>query len=103
MRVGTTGRLDVLQIAVRDVLDSAEVEKIERVLASVGAGTKVILDFHGVRSFEPAPLVRLALALRSLDVRVSLRGLSEVHYRLLRHAGVPQPPVAPASPGQDGP
>jgi hypothetical protein len=77
-----------MQVHVRGQLDSAEVRAIETLLAGAHPGAVFVLDFRDTRSFRPAALTRLARGLSASGRHVSLRGLSEYHYRLLRYVGL---------------
>lgn len=74
-------------VRVGERLDSPEVAGIERLLAEAVPDVAVVLDFRETRSFGPVPLAQLARDLLASDRRISVRGLSEYHYRLLRYAG----------------
>jgi hypothetical protein len=75
-------------VRVREVLDAAEAARIRDSIRDA-AGACVALDFSKVREFDEAGLSALERDLAVAPRPVSLRGLTERHFRRLRNGAAP--------------
>lgn len=87
-----SGRTDIV---LHGSFGATEARRLHELLSDLAPAAPVRVDFHGVRLFDD-----YAVALLSRDLsteyaaNISLVGLSEHHYRLLRYMGAP--PLRPA-------
>ncbi len=68
-----------------------ETDHLGRVVGEAPSTAPVSFDFSSVRVFEDAAIPRLAVVARRLGPRLSVRGLTSHHRRLLRHFGCDAP------------
>ena len=77
-----------ISIQISPTFDTAEGERIRlSIRSSIPAA--VALDFAEVRHFEDAAMAELARELWETTQLVALRGIPEIHYRMLRSIGAP--------------
>lgn len=79
------------------VFDKACAQKIGRELAALADGTEVYVDLSHVRQFHDAAVAVLGDVLAAAHGRVSVRGLRQHQYRMLRYLGVPSSVLNPLS------
>jgi anti-anti-sigma regulatory factor len=78
-----------VRLGLDETLDSGAVERAMEILEQAPAGTKVILDFSGVRSVDYAALATLISALAEQGASgLTLQGLCAQHWRVLRYLGL---------------
>lgn len=77
-----------LLIRLDGTFDLAAVEEIQRVLAESPEGSEVYLDLSQVRDFHDRAVAVLADAVKAAPHPISVRGLRQHQYRMLRYLGV---------------
>ncbi len=77
-----------LLIRLDGVFDLAAAGEIRRVLADSPEGSEVYVDLSQVREFHDRAVAVLADALKAARHAVSVRGLRQHQYRMLRYLGV---------------
>ena len=77
-----------LLIRLDGAFDLAAAGEIQRVLADSPEGTEVYVDLSQVREFHDRAVAMLADVLAATRARVSVRGLRQHQYRMLRYLGV---------------
>lgn len=77
-----------LLIRLDGTFDLAAAEEIQRALADAPQGTEVYVDLSQVREFHDRAVAVLADAIKAARHPVSVRGLRQHQYRMLRYLGV---------------
>jgi anti-anti-sigma regulatory factor len=77
-----------LELRVGPFFGSEEVGVLHHALEQAEPGTRVEVDFHDVRDFDPAALGLLAQEIRAGRSRIGLHGVSRHLARVLRYLGV---------------
>lgn len=77
-----------LVIRMDGTFDLESVAVIEKRLAGLTGGAEVYVDLSAVRDFHDRAVARLAELLAGTAARVSVRGLRQHQYRMLRYLGV---------------
>lgn len=86
------GAEHVVRIRIGERFDAGAEALVQTMLRRVGRSRHVVIDFHEVRSFDPAALIRLAGFAADVGRTVILHGLCQDHLRLLRYClGQPGP------------
>ncbi len=68
-----------------------EAERLEETVVAFSPVSQLVIDFSAVHQFEDAAVIPLARTIRARPgIRLSLRGLTLHHIRLLRYFGVEQ-------------
>ena len=81
------GAKDVV-IRMDGTFDVASARRLAGTLADADPGEEVFVDLTHVREFNDFGIAVLAQALRESPARISLRGLRQHQYRMLRYLGV---------------
>src|SRR5512139_1413181 len=77
-----------LLIRLDGTFDLAAAGEIQRALADSPEGTEVYVDLSQVREFHDRAVAVLAEALKAIRHPISVRGLRQHQYRMLRYLGV---------------
>jgi hypothetical protein len=77
-----------LLIRLDGTFDLAAAEEIQRALAESPEGTEVYVDLSQVREFHDRAVAVLADAVKVAPHPISVRGLRQHQYRMLRYLGV---------------
>jgi len=102
--VATRSEGGSLVIRLDGVFDKESAQKIGEELAALPEGSEVYVDLSHVRQFHDHAVAVLGDFLAAAHGRVSVRGLRQHQYRMLRYLGVPSSalsPVAPAAAAED--
>ena len=95
-----------LLIRLDGTFDLAAAGEIQRALADAPQGTEVYVDLSQVREFHDRAVAVLGDVLKSARHPVSVRGLRQHQYRMLRYLGVDpsalDPGLAPRRAGLSG-
>ncbi len=78
------------------MFDVPAARRLAGTLADVTPGMEVYVDLTHVREFNDFGIALLAQALRDSPARISLRGLRQHQYRMLRYLGVESGSLEPA-------
>jgi ABC-type transporter Mla MlaB component len=89
---------DSLIIRMDGAFDTESAQNIGRELAALPAGAEVYVDLSQVRQFHDRAVAVLGDILVATHARVSVRGLRQHQYRMLRYLGVPGSALNPVSP-----
>ena len=84
-----------LVIRMDGAFDTESAQEIARQLAALPEGAEVYVDLTHVRQFHDRGVAVLGDILASTRVRVSVRGLRQHQYRMLRYLGVPSTTLNP--------
>ena len=84
-----------LVIRMDGAFDVESVRSIEGRLAGLDDRAEVYVDLSRVREFHDHAVARLAEVLATTPGRVSVRGLRQHQYRMLRYLGVPPAALDP--------
>jgi len=77
--------------------DTESAESIGRELALLPVGAEVYVDLSQVRQFHDRAVAVLGDVLVATHARVSVRGLRQHQYRMLRYLGVPTSALNPVT------
>lgn len=77
-----------LLIRLDGVFDLAAAREIQRALVELPDGSEVYLDLSQVREFHDRGVAVLADAIKASGRSISVRGLRQHQYRMLRYLGV---------------
>jgi anti-anti-sigma regulatory factor len=89
MEVGEPPMVDKsLVIRLDGIFDLAAAAEIQRALAGLPDGAEVYVDLSQVREFHDRGVAVLADAIKSSGHPISVRGLRQHQYRMLRYLGV---------------
>jgi hypothetical protein len=77
-----------LVVRLDGVFDIAAAQRVLGLLAEATPGAEVYIDVTHVREFHDHGVAKLAEGLLKAPLRVSLRGLRNHQYRMLRYLGV---------------
>jgi anti-anti-sigma regulatory factor len=77
-----------LLIRLDGTFDLAAAAEIQRALAELPDGTEVYVDLSQVREFHDRAVAVLADAVKAAPHAISLRGMRQHQYRMLRYLGV---------------
>ncbi len=77
-----------LVVRLDGVFDIAAAHRVLRLLAEATPGAEVYIDVTHVREFHDHGVAKLAEGLVETPLRVSVRGLRNHQYRMLRYLGV---------------
>ncbi len=78
-----------LLIRMDGVFDSDAARAIQDRIAGSDEGTEIYIDLSRVRDFHDRAVAVLAEVIAASAARVSVRGLRQHQYRMLRYLGVP--------------
>ncbi|HTP53212.1 MAG TPA: STAS domain-containing protein [Anaeromyxobacteraceae bacterium] len=92
-----------LVIRMDGAFDTESALEIARQLAALPEGAEVYVDLTHVRQFHDRGVAALGDLLASTRVRVSVRGLRQHQYRMLKYLGVPSSVLNPLSTGYPAP
>lgn len=82
-------RRDVIEVRLGARFRAAEAERIAEALGSLGAFSRLTIDFGPVRDCDDAALATLAAVLRHVACgQIALRGLTHHQWRLLTYLGL---------------
>ena len=87
-----------LVIRLDGVFDKECAQKVGRELAALPEGAEAYLDLSQVRQFHDLAVAVLGDVLAAANGRVSVRGLRQHQYRMLRYLGVSSSTLSPMSP-----